>query len=553
MDLREILLSLVIVSTSLLAYVHYKVFTYWSRRGITGPMPWPIFGTNIYYMLYSKVEIDLYWRKKYGRTFGLYEGWLPVLRTTDADVMKQIYIKKFSSITDRNRTFFTLDLPKRWLLLSPGKLWANQRALISPMFSAAKMRQTLPTMSDCVDRFIEEVDKRAKTVRLNIFEKYDLSSLTLDVIASAFFGLKLNTYIIREKPDEFITSAYKFAEFRLLRFLAWTLTPRQLARLIKFDMVGPRNFVYFYGLSQRIVNQRRAEAHDESVVKRHDVIQALMDAELPEEPDKVYTELDSMEAHYSASKDHEELEADLQKHIKEAKLFRKFNDLEICGQMTFMFMAGFETTASTLTFCMRVLAHEIEAKEKVLQELREVFGHNGENFDERSRRDEESTGDKYTTLLGLRYLDGFLSEVLRLYNPILEIQRMVTDENGVDIVLDQQGTVLHLEKDTAISCSPFVVHHDEEYYENPNKFDFTRFLPENRNKLKPGTFVPFGLGPRHCVGMRFALLEIKLALARLLLRYDILPVEGNSYPPKIQRNPIFMHLDNTSFRLEPRL
>ncbi|UXI22220.1 MAP kinase-activated protein kinase [Sarcoptes scabiei] len=65
----------------------------------------------------------------------------------------------------------------------------------------------------------------------------------------------------------------------------------------------------------------------------------------------------------------------------------------------------------------------------------------------------------------------------------------------------------------------YAVHHDPEYYPDPERYDPERFMPENRHKLVPYTYLPFGGGPRNCIGMRFALAEAKLALANLLINF----------------------------------
>ena len=63
------------------------------------------------------------------------------------------------------------------------------------------------------------------------------------------------------------------------------------------------------------------------------------------------------------------------------------------------------------------------------------------------------------------------------------------------------------------------VHHDPSYYPEPYRFNPDRFMPENKHKLIPYTYLPFGAGPRNCVGMRFAYQEIRLCLAAIVLRY----------------------------------
>ena len=64
------------------------------------------------------------------------------------------------------------------------------------------------------------------------------------------------------------------------------------------------------------------------------------------------------------------------------------------------------------------------------------------------------------------------------------------------------------------------IHHSNEYYPDPYIWDPERFMPYNRDKLVPYTYMPFGIGPRNCVGMRFALMESKTAIAYLVNRYE---------------------------------
>ena len=110
-----------------------------------------------------------------------------------------------------------------------------------------------------------------------------------------------------------------------------------------------------------------------------------------------------------------------------------------------------------------------------------------------------------------------------------------------------------LPRGLAISVNSFLLQRDPELFESPTEFRLERFLPQNRDKMKPCSFMPFGMGPRHCVGMRFALVEIKLALAKLLASYTISPgPNSRAYPPKFQSNPIFLLLEHSDFELTPR-
>ncbi|GLH16596.1 Probable cytochrome P450 4aa1 [Gryllus bimaculatus] len=75
-----------------------------------------------------------------------------------------------------------------------------------------------------------------------------------------------------------------------------------------------------------------------------------------------------------------------------------------------------------------------------------------------------------------------------------------------------------------VSMSPIFMHRNAEYFPGPEKFDFTRFGLENNQNKNPFAFVPFSAGSRNCVGQRFAMLEIKSTLSKLLRNFKFLPV-----------------------------
>ena len=161
------------------------------------------------------------------------------------------------------------------------------------------------------------------------------------------------------------------------------------------------------------------------------------------------------------------------------------------------------------------------------------------------------TGESgYSTLLNLTKLDAFISETLRMYAPLNEHNRQVTAPEGVVLPTEPP---LRLPHKAVIAVPVFVVQRDEDYWQDPLKFDMTRFYPENRANIKSCSYMPFGVGPRNCVGLRFALLELKLALAHLLLKYQVSPgPKTREYPPKFKRHFIFVQLAHNDFKLDAR-
>lgn len=121
----------------------------------------------------------------------------------------------------------------------------------------------------------------------------------------------------------------------------------------------------------------------------------------------------------------------------------------------------------------------------------------------------------YATVMKLHYLDAVLSETLRMYPPAMAINR----ETTTDYHIPEYNVTL--EKNNGVIIPIRAMHYCAEYFPEPEKFRPERFLPENREReVKPYTYLPFGGGPRNCVGMRFALAEAKLGLAEMISRFE---------------------------------
>lgn len=84
-------------------------------------------------------------------------------------------------------------------------------------------------------------------------------------------------------------------------------------------------------------------------------------------------------------------------------------------------------------------------------------------------------------------------------------------------------------------------HYDETYWKNPENFDPERFTPEETAKRPNQSFLPFGEGPRNCIGMRFGLINVKLAVATLVKDYHVKPDTAKTpYPPKLTPGSFLM-------------
>lgn len=534
-------LAIAFATLSFLAiYLHVKRFSFWSSRGIKGPTPWPFLGTNVYYIFKNKVQVEQEWFEKYGKIYGTYEGYSPVLKTTDANLVKHVWVKEFSNFTERNNKLINGQHMKRWLFWSQGKHWQNQRAFMTPTFTSAKMRSMFPAMLECVDRFGQEIDSRRKEKSQTGLNKVscsrdELMSLALDVLATSIFSIKLDTY--RDKTSEFYKRAFAFASFDFGWFLVWLCIPTPIARYFEIDITRYSKYEFFDKLSQSTIEKRRKEKD----TSKNDFIQSLLSAELPDIASRHHlSDDDDPRDHFNDNISQGHLVHELGNNQKQITL-KKLDDLEIRAQMTFLFLAGFETTSSTLSFCFYELAHNQPVQQELYDELNELKG---------GLANEDSIN--YADLMGLKKLDAFVSEVMRIYSTVTEHDRKVTNKDGVVLPTNPP---MYLPRETVISVPGFSLQRDPDYWQDPERFDLTRFYPENKDKIVSGSYMPFGLGPRNCIGMRFALLTMKSTLAKTLLNYRVYPTfNSQEYPAKtFLRHAFFLQFEKTDFALEPRV
>ncbi|KAF0037117.1 hypothetical protein F2P81_009991 [Scophthalmus maximus] len=132
----------------------------------------------------------------------------------------------------------------------------------------------------------------------------------------------------------------------------------------------------------------------------------------------------------------------------------------------------------------------------------------------RAERNESSPQGsvQYEALMQMEYLDAVVNESLRLYPPIARIDRVAKETIKIKDI-----TIL---KDMVVLVPVYALHHDPELWPEPEEFKPERFSKENKQSITPYTYLPFGVGPRNCLGMRFALVILKLGLVEVLQNYS---------------------------------
>jgi cytochrome P450 family 6 len=194
---------------------------------------------------------------------------------------------------------------------------------------------------------------------------------------------------------------------------------------------------------------------------------------------------------------------------------------EMAAESTIVFAAGYETSSTLTQFALYELALNPDIQRRLRDEITAGI--------------EENDGKlTYDMLIGFKYLNMVTSEALRKYPSVPQFSRKsATDYKipGSNLVIPQGAT---------IDVSVYSLHHDPAYFPAPEKFDPERFSDENVKSIVPFTYLPFGEGPRQCLGMRFGLMQSKMAIAKLVSSYAFSPCERTPIPMKFASSAPFM-------------
>lgn len=185
---------------------------------------------------------------------------------------------------------------------------------------------------------------------------------------------------------------------------------------------------------------------------------------------------------------------------------------EMAAESFIFFTGGYETSSSTLTFCLFELALNPDIQQRLRTEIQDGL--------------RDNKGISYDLLFELEYLDMVVKETLRKYPIIPAMLRKCTKDYLIP------GTDLLVTKGQNLMIPFYSIHHDKEFYPSPEKFDPERFSIENSKDRNPLTFLAFGEGPRGCIGVRFGMLQVKIALVKLLTNYELEICEKTTIPMK---------------------
>uniref|UniRef100_A0A3P9C2B8 unspecific monooxygenase n=1 Tax=Maylandia zebra TaxID=106582 RepID=A0A3P9C2B8_9CICH len=317
---------------------------------------------------------------------------------------------------------------------------------------------------------------------------------SMDVVTSTAFSVDIDS--LNNPSDPFVTNIKKMLKFDLFSPIVLTIAffPFMIPILekLEFSFFPASVTDFFYAALQKIKIDRETSKQKTRV----DFLQLMIDSQ----------------------------------QNNNSKQDKGLTDHEILSQaMTFLF-AGYETTSSSLTFLSYNLATNPQVMKKLQEEVDATFPN--------------KAPIQYQELMQMEYLDCVINESLRLFPIASRLERVAKASVEINGFVIPKGMV--------VMVPTWPMHRDPEIWPEPEKFKPERFSKENKETIDPYSYMPFGAGPRNCIGMRFALVVMKLAIVEILQRYSFSVCKETEIPIELDIQGLLQPKRPIKLKLVPR-
>ncbi|EDW60860.1 probable cytochrome P450 6a14 [Drosophila virilis] len=494
-----VLLTIALLGVALALFYNFylNVYKYWDRRGVPYERPLPILGnmrgigTRLHF---RDINQRLYDRFK-GKTpiIGMFMFFKRVAMIVDLDLIKQMLIKDFNTFQDRGVFSNVRDEPLTGHLFTlEGDEWRSMRHKLTPVFTSGKMKHMFGVVVEVGHHLADTMDKAVTAARADggdVEIKEFCARFTTDVIGTCAFGLECNSLadphaefrakgrMLFEKPRHHqLVQAFIFTNSKLSKKLHMKVFPDDLSN-------------FFMEAVRTTVDHRLKHG-----IKRNDFLDQLI-----------------------------ELRAENEEAARRGNgidLSQGLTIEQMAAQAFVFFIAGFETSSSTMAFCLYELALQPDVQHRLREEIETVI---------KATADGELT---YDAIGQMSYLEQVLAETLRKHPILPHLMRQTNQDYKVP------GTDLVIEQETSIIIPVHSIHHDPDIYPDPERFDPSRFEPDAIKARHQFAYLPFGDGPRNCIGERFGKMQAKIGLICLLRRFKF-GVSNRTEIPLILNNRNF--------------
>lgn len=486
MEPSTLLLTILTASICLYYFVLRKLF-FFERLNIPHVRPIPLLG-NMVPFVFRRISHPENIQRLYNlfpdaKFFGFYDFLTPVFVIRDPELISTIAIKHFDNFCD-HRGFVneTLDpIASKNLFNLRGDHWREMRKLLSPSFTSSKMKMMFGLMCQCAENFVNSVNTQSGETGKTYDMKDILCRYANDTVATCAFGIDVDSF--KYPKNEFFLLGRKALNFEGIlsfKFFMHRNFPL-LANLFKLKMFDSETDNFFKDVVGTTV-----KARDEQGIVRPDMIQLMM------------------ETRNKASGP-------------------EFDIDEMTAQAFVFFLAGFDSVSTAMCFMTYHVGVNLDVQRKLREEIDDVL---------------KQTNGKptYEAINRMKYLDAVINESLRLFPIASFLDRICTKETELPPATPN-GKPITLKPGDSIWFPSFCLQRDPKYYPHPNKFDPDRFLNGN---VDNSIYMPFGIGPRLCIGNRFALMEAKVMLFYLLWRCNLEPDVKTGIPLVLNKKTFIM-------------
>ncbi|XP_031772912.1 probable cytochrome P450 6a14 [Apis florea] len=451
---------------------------FWKNRGISGPKPMLGFG-NMKKVIFGEESLVQFLTKMYHEyknesMIGIFKLKTPALIIKDPDLIKTVLIKDFSKFMNRGLLPIISTEPiSQHLFALEAKRWQPLRKHLTSGFTSNKLKGMFYLIHECSQQLVNYVDILIrKEESINVREV--AARFTTDVVGSCGFGVDMNS--LSEKESEFRRlgkSIFDTNVYKIIIDRIRELTPQfynLLLYILPLDKISPN----ILKLTKETIEYRI-----KNDIFRPDFINILL--ELKKHPEKIDLEI---------------------------------TDELLAAQVFIFFTAGFETSSTMLSNALYELALNPDVQNKLREEIKEFESKNDEEW-------------KHETVKKMNYLEKIFQETLRKYPSVPFLNREIIEDYTFE------SNKVTVPKGLKIWIPTYAIHNDPDIYPDPEKFDPERFSEDNIKQRHPMYFLPFGHGPRNCIGIRFAVYQVKIGLINIIRNFKLDVCDKTLIPYKL--------------------
>jgi len=486
---------LILVVLVALYFFLTKNYKYWQKRGIPcpdGALP----GVGHFWEFAtltsgtSECCRKIYNANRDHSIVGIYNFMTPTLMIREPELVKTVMQTNFANFHENGAK---ID-PKLDTLLANhpffnyGEKWSIGRKRLTYAFSSMRLKILFESVKQICTKFADYLDRKiGKTGKAELELKELFGRFTAQVVTGAGFGIDGLCFDEEKEKESFYTLGNSFLQPNAWNnfMFALILFMPSLSKIFKARFVSKEADRFFRTIIPDVMEQRRKET-----TPRNDFLQLMVNLERMEN-DKF--DLDVVTAHALS-----------------------------------FFVDGYDTASTVLSFVGFNLATHPKVQEKLREEVMSVL----------NKYDGEIT---YDALKDMTYMDQVISESQRVTPTTGLLTKICTEETELR---GSDGLVCRVERGTSILIPISGLHGDPQYWENPEVFDPDRFGPDRKNNIERFAFLPFGAGPRQCVGMRWAELQMKACLATFFRKYSIELSPKTRLPLKLKASTVLNAADD---------